>query len=353
MTKRQFTYLGCVALMVTSGLAAAAPAGARTSHDVLPGESIQAAVDAAKPGDVIDVAPGVYRESVLIRKSDLTLRGAGERTVILPPTGKARHVCAQGGNGICVLGTDAKPATNVAIRSLTVAEFKKNGVWASRTNKMSIRAVTSVGNGNWGIAQERSLRSEILGNSARNNAESGIFVSNTVDTEAGAMNTRRTVIRDNLLAGNRIGLTVRRLRNLTVNNNVVTANCAGMFVVGDEGVPRTGDLTVRGNRVHHNNKSCPKTARLPRIQGAGIVLTGVERATVEANAIWGNAGTSPFSGGIVLFKSIVGAPNSQNVIRNNALARNKPSDLANRDTGKGNTFAGNLCQVSEKAGKCA
>ncbi|MEU2108543.1 nitrous oxide reductase family maturation protein NosD [Streptomyces sp. NPDC087659] len=353
MTKRQFMYLGCVALMVTSGLGVAAPAGARTTYDVVPGESIQLAVDRARPGDTIDIAPGVYRESVLIRKSDLTLRGAGDRTVLLPSTAKATHVCGLGGNGICVIGTDAKPATNVRIHSLTVSQFKKNGIWASRTNKLSVREVTAAANGNWGIAQERSLRSEIRGNAARDNAESGIFVSNTIDTEAGAINTRRTVVMDNLLAGNRIGITVRRLRNLYVNNNVVTGNCAGMFVVGDEGVPRTGDLTVRGNRVHHNNKSCAKTARLPRIQGAGIVLTGVEGATVASNAVWSNVGTSPFSGGIVLFKSIVGAPNSGNVIKSNMLVGNRPADLANRDTGTGNTFSGNYCRLSEKAGKCA
>ncbi|MGW7366340.1 right-handed parallel beta-helix repeat-containing protein [Streptomyces sp. NPDC054841] len=352
MTKRQITYLGCVALMMTTGLGAAAPARSGVTHDVHPGESIQAAVNAAKPGDIISVAPGTYHESVLIKKSDLTLIGAGARTVIKPSTGAATHACAQAGNGICVLGTTAKPAQNVQIRSLKVEGFRKNGIWASRTNKLIIRRVTSEKNGNWGIAEERSLRSVIRENTARNNAESGIFVSNTTDTEAGAVNTRRTLVTGNLLTGNRIGLTVRRLRNLTVQNNELSSNCAGMFVVGDESVPRTGDLAVRGNHVHHNNKSCPKTARLPRIQGAGIVLTGVEDAVVESNMVWGNAGTSPFSGGIVLFKSIVGAPSTRNVIKDNVLMSNRPADLANRDTGA-NTFSGNYCKTAEKAGRCS
>ncbi|HEX2865278.1 MAG TPA: hypothetical protein VHN99_11970, partial [Deinococcales bacterium] len=37
--------------------------------------TVQSAVDAARPGDVILVRPGVYRESVTIRKSNLTLWG--------------------------------------------------------------------------------------------------------------------------------------------------------------------------------------------------------------------------------------------------------------------------------------
>ncbi|MGW2562685.1 right-handed parallel beta-helix repeat-containing protein [Streptomyces sp. NPDC001514] len=352
MTKRQITYLGCVALMVASGVGAAAPTHAAVPYDVRPGESIQAAVDAAQPGAVVDIAPGTYYESVTVTKPGLILRGAGRRTVIRPPAAAGPDACAKAGNGICVTGTDAKPVDGVRIQSLTVRAFQKNGIWASRTSRLSVLKVISEQNGNWGIAQERSTAGVFRGNTARNNAESGIFLSNTTDTEAGAQDAQRALVSGNRLVGNRVGVTIRRLRNLVVEYNSITDNCAGVFVVGDEGVPRTGALAVRGNRLGHNNKFCPKTARLPQIQGAGIVLTGVEQTVVERNLIWGHSGTSPFAGGIVLFKSIVGSPNSRNVIRNNVLAYNTSPDLANRDTGEGNAFGGNFCSVSEPAGMC-
>ncbi|MFE3323658.1 nitrous oxide reductase family maturation protein NosD [Streptomyces sp. NPDC059176] len=352
MTKQQIMYLGSVALLMASGVGAAAPKPVPVTRTVNPGQSIQAAVNAAKPGDTIQIAPGTYRESVQIAKSDLTLRGSGRSTVIAAPAVKPAHTCGQAGNGICVLGTSAKPVRNVRIESLRVLGAKKNGLWASGTDRLSVRQVTVDKSGNWGIATERSLRTEVVRNTARDNAESGIFLSNTVDSEAGATDARRAVVKENLMTGNRVGLTVRRLRNLTVEGNAFTANCAGVFLVGDEGVPRAGALTVRRNWVHNNNKLCPKTARLPVIQGAGIVLTGVERVTVEDNTVWGHAGSSPFAGGIVLFKSIVGAPNSGNVIRDNVLLNNATADLANRDTGKGNRFDGNFCRVSQPAGLC-
>lgn len=52
---------------------------------VEPGESIQAAVDAAAPGTTVRINAGEYREQVIVRK-DLTLKGDGDPT-ILPPAG--------------------------------------------------------------------------------------------------------------------------------------------------------------------------------------------------------------------------------------------------------------------------
>lgn len=96
----------------------------------------------------------------------------------------------------------------------------------------------------------------------------------------------------------------------------------------------------------------PGHPRLPAIQGSGIVLTGAESTEIRANYVADNVGASPLSGGIVLFQSFVGAQNTANVIKNNQLEGNKPADLANRGSGTGNTFTGNVCQASEPAGMC-
>ncbi|MFE0646986.1 nitrous oxide reductase family maturation protein NosD [Streptomyces sp. NPDC059534] len=354
MTTRQIAHLACAVAVVATGLGAAAPtAHSRTAHRVKPGESIQKAVDAAKPGDTIVLSPGTYRESVRITTSGLTLRGSGlSRTVIVPGDTAADDACAKAGHGICVTGTESRPVQGVTVRSLTLTGFTGNGLWASGTDRLTVRGVLADKNGKWGIAQERSVRGVFSHNIARNNGDAGMFLANTVDTEHGATDAEGTVITHNSLSGNRIGLTVRRLRNVTVDHNDATGNCAAVFVVGDESTPRAGAMTLRRNNIHANNKYCPKTPRLPFLQGSGIVLTGAEETVVEKNRVVGNVGTSPLSGGIVLFKSFVGALNEQNAIRDNVVMSNSPADLANRDTGRGNTFTRNTCTLSEPAGLC-
>lgn len=354
MTKRQIAHLACTAAVVASGVGAAAPAAARvTVHRVEPGQSIQRAVDAARPGDTILLSPGTYRESVRITTPHLTLRGAStSHTVLEPAATPADNACAKAGNGICVTGTEDRPVEGVTVRSLTLRGYAKNGLWASWTDRLRVHRVLAERNGTWGIAQERSERGVFTHDIARDNGDAGLFLANTVTAEGGATDTKGTVVSHNRLSGNRIGVTVRRLRNLTVDHNDATGNCAAVFVVGDESTPRAGAMRLRRNHIHANNKLCPKTPRLPFLQGSGIVLTGAEQTLVAENRVVDNVGTSPLSGGIVLFKSFVGAVNERNEIRDNVVLRNGTADLANRDTGTGNAFRGNTCGVSEPAGLC-
>ncbi|MET7543740.1 right-handed parallel beta-helix repeat-containing protein [Streptomyces sp. NPDC005507] len=353
MTKRQIAYLACTAAVVASSVGAAAPsADCRSVHRVKPGESIQKAVNTAKPGDVIVLSPGTYHESVTITVSGVTLRGASARsTVIVPGTKSADNACAKAGNGICVTGTKSKPVERVTVRSLTLRGFTKNGLWATGTDRLRIEGVTSEKNGQWGIGQERSVRGVVRNDTVEGNGDAGLFLGNTVDAEEGALDTDGAVVSHNRMLGNRIGVTVRRLRNLAVAENEAAGNCAAMMLVGDENKPRPGALTVRNNYVHDNSKYCPATARLPYLQGSGIVLTGVEDSLLAGNTVVDNVGKAPMSGGIVLAKNFKGALNQRNEIRDNLVMGNT-TDLVSQDKGKGNKYRDNRCAVSVPAGRC-
>lgn len=369
MKKSHIAYLACTAALIGTGLGATPVTAAHTTLVVHPGESIQKAVDAARPGDTVVVNPGTYRESVTIRTPRVTLRGMGPQTVLRPAAktaagkksdtkeGAAKKVprsCAAGGNGICVFGTDNRDVQGVTVADLAVTGFAQAGVFGMGTDGMTVRGVYAAKNGAWGIAQERSVRGVLRGNYARENGAAGLFLANTITEEAGALDTRGAVVAGNWLEDNRIGVTARRVRNLTVADNYATGNCAGVFVVGDENKPRAGALTVRGNRLTKNNKVCPKSERLPVLQGAGVVLTGAEDTLVTRNLITDNAGRSPFAGGVVLFKSMVGAHNTRNRISYNTLKNNSPADLVNTETAKsnGNVFVRNSCRVSKPSGMC-
>ncbi|MFC8592829.1 nitrous oxide reductase family maturation protein NosD [Streptomyces atroolivaceus] len=360
MSKRHMKCLASVTVATATALGlAAVPSVASGNRDLVvrPGESIQSAVDAAEPGDTVVVLAGTYRESVLITTPGLTLRGTGGRTVIAPPaaTGaKAANACATGGNGLCVIGTKGHTVDDVRIRALTVSGFDKSGIWASWTDGLSVRRVAASRNGTWGIAQERSTRGDFRHNTATGNGDAGIFVANSVSEEGGATDTGGTLVVDNSVSGNRIGVTARRVRNMVIDGNTLTGNCSGVFVVGDESKPAAGAMTISGNRILENNKFCPATPRLSAIQGSGIVLTGSEATIVRSNVIRDNVGSTPLSGGILLFKSFVGALNTDNTVSRNLVQGNKPADLANRDTsGTGNTFVSNTCGTSVPAGMCA
>ncbi|MEV7022350.1 right-handed parallel beta-helix repeat-containing protein [Kitasatospora sp. NPDC093558] len=355
MSTRRVHHLAAATAAVcslTTVLAATTPAHAAGPALLLvyPGDSIQQAVDAARPGDTVQVLPGTYRGSVRITTPGLTLRGSGPASMIVPGDG-TENACAAAGHGLCVAGPEDAPLQGLTVEALDVSGFRKNGIDITGTTGMTVRANTVHDNGEQGISQEVSTRASIVANDAHRNGQSGVFLANYVNRKAGAP-VIGTVVAGNRLTDNRIGVTVRRLRGLSVEGNDIHANCGGVFIVGDETTPRAGDLDVTRNTVTGNNKYCEATPRLGAIQGAGVVLTGVEAARVTDNEIHDNVGASDFSGGVVLFKSVVGVANTRNAITGNRLSGNAPADLADRDTGTDNAFARNDCSVSEPSGRC-
>ncbi|MFG2125619.1 nitrous oxide reductase family maturation protein NosD [Streptomyces sp. NPDC048710] len=363
MKRNHVRYAAFVAVLLGAGPAAfpasAVSLPAARTMTVRPGESIQKAVDAAHAGDTVLVQAGTYHESVTVKTSGLTLRGVGPRTVIVPPvkkavpSPKAAVGCVEGGKGICVVGLRNKPVTDVTVSDLKVTGFSSVGLWSLATDRLTVQRVRAEKNGKWGISQEHSTRGVFKNNVARNNGDAGLYLANTTMSEKGATDSRGLVVQGNTLEGNRNGLTVLRLRNLKVQRNYLTGNCTGMIVIGDENKPRAGALTVSENYVLRNNKYCAKTARLPFVQGSGIVLSGAESVLLTHNMVAGNSGRSPLSGGVVLFKSMVGVGNDKNRVDENWFIGNAPADLVNQNASKGsNLFRGNFCRVSVPAGLC-
>src|SRR5436190_7231988 len=136
---RYATALLATAIALAFVAAGAAPA---KSHRVLrvgkngTYKTIQSAVNAARPGDWILIAPGDYKGRVEIRKSGLHLRGMSRSGVIVDGT-KSGPACSSKakdqvfnrkskGNGIEVF-----KANGVSIENLTVCNFlgEGNQIW--------------------------------------------------------------------------------------------------------------------------------------------------------------------------------------------------------------------------------
>src|SRR5689334_5950261 len=96
----------------------AASASASRTIVVRPGQSVQAAINRANPGDTVLLMPGVYHQSVHVRKDGITLRGTGNfsgGTVLVPPKVFPNTACNSfaGPTAICILAKKVDIKTGV------------------------------------------------------------------------------------------------------------------------------------------------------------------------------------------------------------------------------------------------
>jgi nitrous oxidase accessory protein NosD len=114
--------------------------------EVSVGESIQAAIDEAEPGDVVSIGAGVFRGSLVVDRS-VTLRGAPEGTTI---SGE------EYGAAVRIVGEDVR----VRIERLTVTGgrgFRGHGIQTEGDVTVELIDVTSTGNAWCGVwATDRS-----------------------------------------------------------------------------------------------------------------------------------------------------------------------------------------------------
>lgn len=337
------------ATLVPAGTAALGPSAHADSsvRVVRPGESVQAAVDAAAPGDIIELTAGTHPGSVHITTDHLTLRGPRDASAVITPAHPAASTpCTAAGHGICAFGTPELPVVGVRIESVTVTGFRKTGVMGRHADRMLVSRVRAHDNGEHGIGQEFSRHAVFTDNTAESNGQSGLFVGDETTAPG-------TVVARNDATGNRIGVHLRRARHTAVTGNQLTGNCAGVFLVGDETRPVTGEVDIVGNTMADNNRYCPGNERIAHIQGSGIVLTGAQHVRITANRITDNRGDSPMSGGIVMVPSFTGDGTSYQDVTGNTVVRNAPADLAERDPrGTGNRYLANACQLSQPSGLC-
>lgn len=344
--------------VVLSGLATFAPSsqassdagvpwGKRTIRVVPPGQSIQAAVDRARPGDVIQLRAGRYDGGILVRKR-LTIRGVGDRSVLRPG---GRDHCATvrlPGVGICVIGTARNLVRGVTIERLSVQNFRAFGVFGNYTDRLTVHRVLARHNGEYGISEFNSTRGRFVQNRAIDTGdEAGLYVGDIA-------NARGTVVAGNLSSGNALGLLVRHARNLTVSGNAFVGNCTGIALVDDSQPGGQGNTRVRGNNISRNNKRCAAHEEIPPLQGTGVLFFGGDHNTVERNVVRDNRGPLPYSGGIVLFPGTppLNRPAQNNLIARNLVRGNSPFDLVDNSGSNTNRFVRNNCATSRPGGLC-
>jgi parallel beta-helix repeat protein len=347
--------LACTAAL---GLAPVAGADGGKVIKVRQGESIQAAIDKAKPGDTVKVARGVFHENIAITENDITLRGAGSGkhgTVLVPPDMPTPNVCAieEDGvlvfDGICVAGEfdpetfePGDPVTGTSLSGFHVTGFPGFGVILLNANDSTVKRVQASFNEGYGISGFILSGVKLLHNYAHDNVEPGFYVGDSPNA--------RAVIIGNRADHNEMGIFLRDSSKGVVRHNKLLDNCAGIIILETGAPDPSAKWRVANNRVNHNSEACANEG-VPPLSGIGIALAGTDEVLVERNRVLGNrpSGPSLISGGIVVFSTaspdIGGDDPNDNTIKKNVAFGNEP-DVFWDGTGTGNEFLRNRCGTS-------
>jgi nitrous oxidase accessory protein NosD len=338
--------------LVLGALAMALPvaAGARTIK-VSEGDSIQAAIDAADPGDTIKIKPGTYAENVWVNKDDITIRGTGaDRTELVPPS-TPNPVCgAESGsvNGICAADVDAEfnvisPVENLKVKDLSVHGFSGAGVFLFGNDGAVIVGVRAEDNEEYGIAAFSSTNGVYSWNLTARNGEAGVYVGDSPEANA--------EIEHNVSFENRgFGIFMRDASNGEAEHNDVWGNCMGILVLNTGANPHSWE--IKDNRVNENNLACPPGDEGDPISGIGIGISSATDIDIEDNVVLGNkpGGPTDFSGGILLVSE--STPLADIKVAHNVAFHNDPFDILWDESGTDVRFFGNRCETSSPDGLC-
>jgi parallel beta-helix repeat protein len=357
--------VGIAGLLVSGALVlAASPAMAAGHHTwvVSPGTgTISAAVAAASPGDTLQLKPGTFYDSVFIGQLDssgnalpksLTIRGAGDSTIIKPPATSTNPCNGPGAvEGLCVAGqldsmgnpVLSNPVHDVHISDLRTTGFSDSGVIGFNTEGLEVEHVRSDHNSGYGIARFASTNSVFANNSVSYNGEAGLYMGDSPNANS--------VVEDNEADHNGFGIFLRDSTKILAEGNRSWGNCVGILALntghGATGTTGAGLHTIEDNTVTANDQACPGSNDGPPTSGIGIALVGVLGTKVIENDVSGNkpSGPSLASGGVVIVSGPTSSPTG-NLVKGNEVERNLPQDIFWDQTGAGNTVIHNDCDTA-------
>jgi cytochrome c peroxidase len=305
--------------------------GISATFRVEAGQSVQAAVDRARPGDTVEVMPGIYNEAVTIDFDDIKLIGVienGERPIF---DGKM-----QMNDAILCSGN------NFVIENIEMRNYKGNGVVVNQAKNATFRNLVADNTGKYGVYPV--LCDGVL--------VENCFVSNVWDAGIYAGQCKNVVLQNNEAFRNTIGLETENCVNVLITNNSAHDNSLGILVVLLPDLPTTvaSNAKVINNRVFNNNfpNKAPEGELVAMVQpGVGIAVNAADNTEVTKNILQGNG-----SFGVAMYSLLDTFPPEHklnvepnpdgNFIHHNVYAENGTGQLGTRFTKFGVTKGADL-----------
>jgi plastocyanin len=293
--------------------------------------TIQAAVDAARPGDLVLVGPGVYREEVKVTVPSLVVRGSDRNRVIVD--GEFRRP-----NAISVT------ADGVAVENLTVRNALINGLFWTGVRGYRASYVTAYNNKDYGIYAFDSVDGVFEHSYASGSPDSGFYIGQCHPCDA--------VIDQVVSEHNALGYSGTNAGgNLQIVRSVWRHNWAGIVpnTLDSELLPPFREVDVVGNLVVANgDRTAPGVGFQWAAFGNGILLGGGNDSLVERNLVVDHP-----NHGILVTPNLDQHfwTSSGNTVRGNVVRGSGRADLAMAaPAGAGNCFSGNRARTSIPVG---
>ncbi|WP_225094525.1 nitrous oxide reductase family maturation protein NosD [Streptomyces sp. CoH27] len=326
----------------TGGAARAGAGGAGVVRVPQDTRSLQKAMNRVRPGGLVLVSPGVYRESVTIAKPRVVLRGTDRSGVVVD--GEFRRP-----NGVTVTGAGS------VVENLTVRNHLADGVLFTGVTDARLQAGRAGGSAHDLQDTEKfpplqGFRASYV--TAYDNALHGIYVS---DAQAGVIDHSYasgqagsgiyvgrcqpcwTVVRDNVTEHNAVGIEVTNAsEQLWLLGNRASRNRIGLTVnsndVGTLG-PQHGAVVAGNAFTDNNDADSPNQADVGF--GIGIGTGGGRDNLFQQNLVSGNRAAG------IAISDVQGYPATGNVVRDNSVTLNGTDLVLSAADRTGNRLSGN------------
>ena len=205
LSPRSTVAILAIIVLILSGLMLSSLAYA-TTYYVKPGQSIQSFINAANPGQIVEVQNGTYHENVNVTKP-LTLMGMGNP--IIDAGGKGSAITISAG-GTTLMGFEAtgsgKDARDAGIRVLSDGN--------------TIKYNTAVENDNYGIILYYAEKNNVVSNNVTDNKKGGILL----------VHANNNQVWGNHAGMNWDGISLQTSRGNTIMANNLTRNKMGINI---------------------------------------------------------------------------------------------------------------------------